>query len=104
VNIIKKIQDFSKKYNYRSQHNIKSLRLITNKLKNLKNTEVIIDLCSLNSMEYETSFNYTFYVEKLRKPIAFGGRYESYRLEDQTMRHATGFSVDLKDIVTVYEK
>ena len=104
VNIIKKIQDFSKKYNYRSQHNIKSLRLITNKLKNLKNTEVIIDLCSLNSMEYETSFNYTFYVDKLRKPIAFGGRYESYRLEDQTMRYATGFSIDLKDIVTVYEK
>ena len=104
INIIKNIQDFSKKYNYKSQQNINSLISITNKIKNLKNTEVIIDLCSLNSMDYETSFNYTFYVEKLRKPIAFGGRYESYLLKDETMRHATGFSVDLKDVVTIYEK
>ena len=104
VNIMKKIQDFSKKYNYKSQQNIKSLKSITNKIKNLKNTEVIIDLSSLNSMDYETSFNYTFYVEKLRKPIAFGGRYESYLLKDGTTRHATGFSVDLKDVVTIYEK
>ena len=103
-NIIQKIQDFSTKYNYKSQNNIKSLKSITNKIKNLKNTEVIIDLSSLNSMDYETSFNYTFYVEKLRKPIAFGGRYESYLLKDRTMRHATGFSIDLKDVVTIYEK
>ena len=103
-NIIKKIQDFSKKYNYKSQENIKRLRSITNKIKNLKNIEIIIDLCSLNSMDYETSFNYTFYVEKLRKPIAFGGRYESYLLKDGTIRYATGFSVDLKDVVTIYEK
>ena len=104
INIMKKIQDFSKKYNYKSQQNIKSLKSIINKIKNLKNTEVIIDLCSLSSMDYETSFNYTFYVEKLRKPIAFGGRYESYLLKDGTMRYATGFSVDLKDVVTIYEK
>ena len=103
-NIIKKIQDFSKKYNYKSQENIKRLKSITNKIKNLKNIEIIIDLCSLNSMDYETSFNYTFYVENLRKPIAFGGRYESYLLKDGTTRHATGFSVDLKDVVTIYEK
>ena len=104
ANIIKKIQEFSKKYNYKSQQNIKSLKSITNKIKNLKNIEVIIDLSSLNSMDYESSFNYTFYVEKLRKPIAFGGRYESYLLKDGTMRNATGFSIDLKDVVTIYEK
>jgi ATP phosphoribosyltransferase regulatory subunit len=104
ANIIKKIQDFSKKYNYKSQENIKSLKSITNKIKNLKNIEIIIDLCSLGSMDYETSFNYTFYVEKLRKPIAFGGRYESYLLKNGTMRYATGFSIDLKDVVTIYEK
>ena len=104
ANIIKQINDFSKKYNYKSQLNIKSLKSITNKIKNLKNVEIIIDLCSLNSMDYETSFNYTFYVGKLRKPIAFGGRYESYLLKDGTIRNATGFSVDLKDVVTIYEK
>ena len=61
------------------------------------------EMC-IRDRDYETSFNYTFYVEKLRKPIAFGGRYESYVLKDDSMRNATGFSVDLKDIVTVYEK
>ena len=94
ANIIKLINDFSKKYNYKSQLNIKSLKSITNKIKNLKNVEIIIDLCSLNSMDYETSFNYTFYVGKLRKPIAFGGRYESYLLKDGTIRNATGVGVD----------
>ena len=104
VSIMKKIEEFSKKYNYESKKCIKSLKSIFNQITSLKNTDVIIDLCSLNSMDYETSFNYTFYVEKLRKPIAFGGRYESYMLKDDSMRNATGFSIDLKDVVTVYEK
>ena len=104
VSIIKKLEEFSKKYKYESKKCIKSLKSIFNQLKGLKNTDVIIDLCSLNSMDYETSFNYTFYVDKLRKPIAFGGRYESYVLKDDSMRNATGFSIDLKDVVTVYEK
>ena len=104
VSIMKKIEEFSKKYKYESKKNIKSLKSIFNQITSLKNTDVIIDLCSLNSMDYETSFNYTFYVDKLRKPIAFGGRYESYMLKDDSMRNATGFSIDLKDVVTVYEK
>ena len=104
VSIMKKIEEFSKKYKYESKKNIKSLKSIFNQIKSLKNTDIIIDLCSLNSMDYETSFNYTFYVDKLRKPIAFGGRYESYMLKDDSMRNATGFSIDLKDVVTVYEK
>ena len=104
ASIMKKIEEFSKKYKYESKKCIKSLKSIFNQITSLKNTDVIIDLCSLNSMDYETSFNYTFYVDKLRKPIAFGGRYESYVLKDDSMRNATGFSVDLKDIVTVYEK
>ena len=104
VSILRKIEEFSNKYKYKSQKSIKSLKSIFNQIKGLKNTDVIIDLCSLNSMEYETSFNYTFYVDKLRKPIAFGGRYESYMLKDDSMRNATGFSIDLKDVVAVYEK
>ena len=104
ASIMKKIEEFSKKYKYESKKCIKSLKSIFNQISSLKNTDVIIDLCSLNSMDYETSFNYTFYVDKLRKPIAFGGRYESYVLKDDSMRNATGFSIDLKDVVTVYEK
>jgi ATP phosphoribosyltransferase regulatory subunit len=83
ASIMKKIEEFSKKYKYESKKCIKSLKSIFNQITSLKNT---------------------FYVDKLRKPIAFGGRYESYVLKDDSMRNATGFSADLKDIVTVYEK
>ena len=55
-------------------------------------------------MDYESGFNYSFYVNNLRKPIALGGRYDSYKSNDGSIRNATGFSIDLKDIITVYEK
>ena len=101
---IKKIKLFSKKYKYNADNDLGSLKKIIEKISLLKNTEIIIDICSLSSMDYETSFNYTFYIDKLRKPFAFGGRYESYTLNDGSVRHATGFSLDLKDVVTLYEK
>ena len=104
ASIIKSIKQFSKKYNYNADSNINSLKKITENISSFKNTDIIIDICSLSSMDYETSFNYTFYIEKLRRPFAFGGRYQSYTLNDRTVRHATGFSLDLKDVVTLYEK
>jgi ATP phosphoribosyltransferase regulatory subunit len=104
ASIIKSIKQFSKKYNYNADSNIKSLKKITENISSFKNTDIIIDICSLSSMDYETSFNYTFYIEKLRRPFAFGGRYQSYTLNDCTVRHATGFSLDLKDVVTLHEK
>ena len=55
-------------------------------------------------MDYESGFNYSFYVNNLRKPIALGGRYDSYKCNDGSIRNATGFSIDLKDLITVYEK
>ena len=104
LSIIKSIKQFSKKYNYNAESNIKSLKKIIENISSFKNTDIIIDICSLSSMDYETSFNYTFYIDKLRRPFAFGGRYESYKLNDGKVRHATGFSLDLKDVVTLYEK
>ena len=104
ASIIKSIKQFSKKYNYNADSNIKSLKKITENISSFKNTDIIIDICSLSSMDYETSFNYTFYIEKLRRPFAFGGRYQSYTINDRTVRHATGFSLDLKDVVTLHEK
>jgi ATP phosphoribosyltransferase regulatory subunit len=104
ISTIKSIEQFSKKYNYNTEGNIKSLKKIIEKICSFKNTDIIIDICSLSSMDYETSFNYTFYIDKLRRPFAFGGRYESYRLNDGSVRHATGFSLDLKDVVSSYEK
>ncbi|MBL6700977.1 MAG: ATP phosphoribosyltransferase regulatory subunit [Gammaproteobacteria bacterium] len=104
LSVINAIKQFSKKYNYNAESNIKNLKKIIENISSFKNTEIIIDICSLSSMDYETSFNYTFYIDSLRRPFAFGGRYESYRLNDGKMRHATGFSLDLKDVVTLYEK
>ena len=104
VSIIKDINIFCKKYNYECKENIKLLTSIIKDIKSLKNVELVIDICSFRSMDYEKSFNYDFYVENFRKTIALGGRYISYVSNDGTVRTATGFSIDLKDIIMIYEK
>ncbi len=104
VSIIKDINIFCKKYNYECKENIKLLTTIIKDIKSLKNVELVIDICSFKSMDYEKSFNYAFYVENFRKTIALGGRYVSYKLNNDTIRTATGFSIDLKDIIMIYEK
>ena len=104
VSIIKDINIFCKKYNYECKENIKLLTSIIKDIKSLKNVELVIDICSFRSMDYEKSFNYAFYVENFRKNIALGGRYVSYKLNNGTIRTATGFSIDLKDIIMIYEK
>ena len=102
--IIKKLKNFCKRYSYNASENIKAISNISNKLKTLKGTTINIDLCSLKNMDYESGFNYSFYIDNLRKPIALGGRYDSYKCNDGSIRNATGFSIDLKDVITVYEK
>tara|TARA_B100000035_G_scaffold310573_1_gene318607 strand:+ start:1569 stop:2540 length:972 start_codon:yes stop_codon:yes gene_type:complete len=104
IEIISDIKKFSKKYSYSATKNIKSIQNISSKLKSLKNVEINIDLSSIKSMDYESGFNYSFYVDNLRKPIAVGGRYDSYKINDKYTRNATGFSIDLKDIISIYEK
>ena len=71
---------------------------------NHKKVEINIDLSSIKSMDYESGFNYSFFVDNLSKPIALGGRYDSYKYNDSITRKATGFSIDLKDIITIHEK
>jgi len=105
ISIIKSIKDFSKKYSYKADKSISSLSGISSKLKNINNVEITIDLSSSNkSMDYESGFNYSFYVDGLSRPIAVGGRYESYQYDNKSIRSATGFSIDLKDIINIYEK
>ena len=100
----RKIKSFINKYNHYSSINIKSLSRISRDMKKINNIEVSIDLCSIKSVDYESTFNYCFYVENLRKAIATGGRYDAYTYDDNVIRNATGFSIDLKDIITIYEK
>ncbi len=102
--LAKDINKFSKKYAYNHSKRLKTILNISSKLHNLKNINICIDLCSSKSMDYESGFHYSFYVENLRKPIAVGGRYEAYKYNDNSIRNATGFSIDLKDIVNIHEK
>ena len=102
--VIKELKKFCERYSYNASENIKAITNISNKLKTLKGVIINIDLCSLKTMDYESGFNYSFYVNNLRKPIALGGRYDSYKCNDGSIRNATGFSIDLKDLITVYEK
>ena len=104
LTIIKKLKNFCERYSYNASENVKAISNISNKLKALKGVTINIDLCSLKTMDYESGFNYSFYVNNLRKPIALGGRYDSYKCNDGSIRNATGFSIDLKDVITVYEK
>tara|TARA_B100000900_G_scaffold220677_1_gene187154 strand:- start:184 stop:1155 length:972 start_codon:yes stop_codon:yes gene_type:complete len=104
VSMVKDINIFCKKYKYNCKENIKLLTSIIKDIKSLKNVELVVDICSFRSMDYEKSFNYAFYVENFRKAIALGGRYISYKLNNGTVRTATGFSIDLKDIIMIYEK
>ena len=102
--LLRDINIFCKKYKYDAVENIKLLKSVIKDIKSLKNVEIILDICSFRSMDYEKSFNYAFYVDALRKPIAWGGRYVSYISTDGTISTATGFSIYLKDIVMIYEK
>ena len=55
-----------------------------------------IDLCNLNTLNYQTDIIYTAYIPNMRKEIATGGRYTVNSNKD--IRQASGFSLDLKDI------
>ena len=94
--VINQIKKFCKKYSYTASSNIKSISNIASKLIDHKKVDINIDLSSIKSMDYESGFNYTFFVDNLSKPIALGGRYDSYKDNDSIIRKATGFSIDLK--------
>ena len=64
---INRIKNYCKTYSYKAQKNIESLENISKKLKNLKGVSINFDLCSKKSMDYESGFNYSFYVDNLRK-------------------------------------
>lgn len=102
--IISDVEKFTKKYKYDARNSISSLKNISKKLSRLKNSQISIDLCAFKPMDYESGFNYTIYVDGLRLPIATGGRYDAYSTDSKHNRQATGFSLDLKDIITIYEK
>ena len=64
-------------------------------------SQVQIDLCELHGFSYQSGLIYSAYVPGLRKEIARGGRYTAYTTQNNTSRYATGFSLDVKDILNL---
>ena len=64
-------------------------------------SQVQIDLCELHGFSYQSGLIYSAYVPGLRKEIARGGRYRAYTAQNNTSRYATGFSLDVKDILNL---
>ena len=65
------------------------------------NCDIQIDLCELHGLNYQSSLAYTAYIPNLRKEIARGGRYLAYDAYSSNPRTATGFSLDIKDLLDI---
>jgi ATP phosphoribosyltransferase regulatory subunit len=79
-----------------------NLTFIANSINKFRGiSEVQIDLCELHGFNYQSGLIYTAYVPNLRKEIACGGRYTAYNDHSDKPRYATGFSLDIKDILNL---
>ncbi len=97
INVLSKIKKSLSKSKIRFDTKLKELEFIAKKIIKLNNIEdVHIDLCNLNTLNYQTDIIYTAYIPNMRKEIATGGRYTVDSNKD--FRQASGFSLDLKDI------
>ena len=97
INLLPKIKKILNKYNTKLYLNLKDLDYIAKKIIKLKGVyDVHVDLCNLNTLNYQTDIIYSAYVPNMRKEIAKGGRY-SVNINNNG-RQAAGFSLDLKDL------
>ena len=98
--VLKEIKNILKKYKMNVDSNLNELNYIAQKISKYKKfVDVQIDLCELHSFNYQSDIIYTAYVSNFRKEIARGGRYIAYKTAKNISRYATGFSLDLKDIL-----
>ena len=103
ISVISKIKGLLSKSNFRLNHNLKNLEFISSKIIKLPNVfDVQIDLCNLNTLNYQKDIIYSAYIQNIRKEIAKGGRYVAYNTDKP--RNASGFSLDLKDIYSVLSR
>jgi len=97
LNLLPKIKKSLSKSKITFTTKLKELEFIAKKIVKLNNIQdVHIDLCNLNTLNYQTDIIYTAYIRNMRKEIATGGRYTVNSNKD--IRYASGFSLDLKDI------
>ncbi|MBS83127.1 MAG: hypothetical protein CMD65_03230 [Gammaproteobacteria bacterium] len=105
IKILQEFKQLTKKCNIDFGSQLNQLKNIATALHNYKKScEINFDLTDLHGFDYQGSVIYTAYVPDLRKEIALGGRYRAYQLSKTTYREATGFSLDLRDLLSVFMK
>lgn len=70
--------------------------------RNFPHVEVLIDLSELHGYHYQTGVVFAAYVPGLGREIARGGRYDDVGEAFGRARPATGFSMDLRDLLPFF--
>ena len=76
-----------------------NLSAVANKLSDL-NVQVSFDLGELRGYHYHSGIVFAAYAQGYTGPVALGGRYDEVGIAFGRARPATGFSIDLRGIVT----
>ena len=100
IKLLSNIKNTLNNFSTKLSPNLKDLEYIAKKIIRLKGVyDVHIDLCNLNTLNYQTGIIYTAYIQNMRKEIAKGGRYMTSM--NNNGRQASGFSLDLKDLYNI---
>ena len=78
---------------------LSELRAVANQLADL-NVHVSFDLCELRGYHYHSGIVFAAYAKGYAGPLALGGRYDEVGVVFGRARPATGFSLDLRGVVT----
>ncbi len=78
------------------------LRDVATKLSDL-NVHISFDLCELRGYHYHSGIVFAAYAKGYAGPLALGGRYDEVGVAFGRARAATGFSLDLRGVVTAFE-
>jgi len=78
---------------------LSDLREVANQLADL-NVHVSFDLCELRGYHYHSGIVFAAYAKGYAGPLALGGRYDEVGVAFGRARPATGFSLDLRGVVT----
>jgi ATP phosphoribosyltransferase regulatory subunit len=80
-------------------HALANLSAVANKLSDL-NVQVSFDLGELRGYHYHSGIVFAAYARGYTGPVALGGRYDEVGVAFGRARPATGFSIDLRGVVT----
>jgi len=78
---------------------LNDLRAVANQLADL-NVHISFDLCELRGYHYHSGIVFAAYAKGYAGPLALGGRYDEVGVVFGRARPATGFSLDLRGVVT----